>query len=43
MSMRLIKSEGKRRVTSLFSGVEERRRSGQWKRVSGPVRWDSGT
>ena len=43
MSVRLIKSEGGRRITPLFSEVEERRRSGQQEQASGPARWDPGT
>ena len=43
MLMRLTKSEGGRRITSLFSGVAEGRRLGWWKRASGPASWDSGT
>ena len=37
VSMRLMKSEGGRRVTPLFSGVIEGRRSGQRDRASGPA------
>ena len=43
MLMRLTKSEGGRRVTPSFSGVEEGRRSGQQERASGPASWDPGT
>ena len=38
MSMRLMKREGRRRVTPSFSGVVEGSRSGQQERASGPAR-----
>ena len=41
--MRLMKGEGGRRVTPLFSRVVKGRRSGQQERVSGPASWDPGT
>ena len=41
--MRLMKSEGGRRVTPLFSGVVEGRRSGRRERASGPASRDPGT
>ena len=43
VSMRLMKREGGRRVTSLFSGIVGGSRSGQRERASGPARWDPGT
>ena len=36
--MRLMKRDGGRRVTPLFSGVVEGSRSGRRERASGPVR-----
>ena len=41
--MRLMKSEGGRRVIPLFSGVVKGRMSGQQERASGPASWDPGT
>ena len=41
--MRLMKREGGRRVTPLFSGVAEGSRLGRRERASGPVRWDPRT
>ena len=40
--MRLMKSEGGRRVTPLFSGIVEGSRSGRQERASGPARCDPG-
>ena len=42
VSMKLIKSEGGRRVTPSFSGVVEGSRSGWREGASGPASWNTG-